>query len=81
MDDEKSYLAVAAEREAGEHLLSARKNLVGRRLPSGDHRDIKKALLHLRTAQRPIVEAIVLIESHRPAVDLCPRASSGQGNT
>ena len=59
MDDKFRHSAFAAASKAHAHLASARKQLIGQRLPlAGTHCDLQQASLELRAAQRQIDEAL-----------------------
>ena len=66
MDDTSKLSAFAAATEAHAHLASARKQLIGQRLPlAGTHCDLDKAAAELRAAHRKIAEAIHAVETGR----------------
>lgn len=60
--------AFAAASKAHAHLVSARKQLIGQRLPlAGTYCDFEKAALDLRAAQKKIEEALQAVEACRQA--------------
>lgn len=66
MDDTRKHAAFAAANEAHAHLASARKHLIGQRLPlAGMHRDLEKAAADLCAARAKIEEALQAVAASR----------------
>lgn len=63
MDETSKYSALAATMEAHSHLASARKQLIGQRLPlAGTQCDLDKAVADLRIARQKVEEALQALE-------------------
>lgn len=66
MDETNKYSALAAATEAHAHLASARKQLIGQRLPlAGTQCDLDKAAADLRVARQKVEEALHALEASR----------------
>jgi hypothetical protein len=64
MDETSRYSALAAAAEAHAHLASARKQIIGQRLPlAGTQCDLDKAVADLRVARRKVEEALQALET------------------
>jgi len=64
MDETNKYSALAAATEAHAHLASARKQLIGQRLPlAGTQCDLDKAVADLRIARQKVEEALQVLET------------------
>jgi len=64
MDEISKYSALAAATEAHAHLASARKQLIGQRLPlAGTQCDLDKAAADLRIARQKVEEALQALET------------------
>ena len=64
MDETSKYSALAAATEAHAHLASARKQLIGQRLPlAGTQCDLDKAAADLRVARQKVEEALKALET------------------
>lgn len=64
MNETNKYSALSAATEAHAHLASARKQLIGQRLPlAGTQCDLDKAAADLRIARQKVEEALHALET------------------
>ena len=64
MDETSRFSALAAAAEAHAHLASARKQIIGQRLPlAGTQCDLDKAVADLRVARQKVDEALQALET------------------